>query len=244
MDLENELRQAMADHVTEMSAPRTLAADAKRRHHRTVRRRTAFAVGAAGVVAAVAMIPAYQSFRPQTVGADGPGGQKHRQQTTGTRSASSAPTTPSVASSPSAGSNGGAHSSVKPTPSASSQSSASSAAKTLLGYLPPGIDPAKTCQTAHTGSKETTTCRWTGSSGWVEVRLVRDSGLKVPSDLGLAPPTSKRITLGNHSALRSIGPAITSQIMWIQRHGLGVWVGVSPSLKSSLIRVAESVSVS
>jgi hypothetical protein len=245
MDLENELRQAMADHVTEMSAPRTLAADAKRRHHRTVRRRAAFAVGAAGVVAAVAMIPAYQSFRPETVGADGPGGQQHRQQTTGTgtRSASSAPTTPSVLSSPSAGSNG-AHSSGTPKPSADVRSSASSTAKALLGYLPPGIDPAKTCQTAHTGSKETTTCRWTGSGGWVEVRLVRDSGLKVPSDLGLAPPTSKRIHLGGRSALRSVGPAITSQVMWIQRHGLGVWVGVSPSLNSSLIRVAESVSVS
>jgi hypothetical protein len=32
--------------------------------------------------------------------------------------------------------------------------------------------------------------------------------------------------------------------MWIQRHGLGIWVGVSPSLNNSLIRVAESVSVS
>jgi hypothetical protein len=243
MDLENELRQAMAEHVTEMSAPRTLAADAKRRHHRTVRRRTALAVGAAGVVAAVAMIPAYQSFRPQTVGADGPGGQKHRQQTTGTLPVSPAPTTPSLSSSPSAGSNG-AHSSGTPKRSGGSRGSGSSAVKALLGYLPPGIGPTKTCQTAHTGSKETTTCRWTGSGGWVEVRLVRDSGLKVPSDLGLAPPMSQPIHLRDHSALRSVGPAITSQVMWIQRHGLGVWVGVSPSLSDSLIRVAEGVSVS
>jgi hypothetical protein len=243
MDLENELRQAMAEHVTEMSAPRTLAADAKRRHHRTVRRRAAFAVGAAGVVAAVAMIPAYQSIHPQTVGADGSGGQKHRQQPAGTLPVSPAPTTPPLSSSPSAGSNG-AHSSGRSKRSASPQGSGSAAVRALLGYLPPGIAPAKTCQTAHTGAKETTTCRWTGSGGWVEVRLVRDSGLKVPSDLGLAPPMSKQVRLHDHSALRSAGPAITSQVMWIQRHGLGIWVGVSPSLNNSLIRVAESVSVS
>jgi hypothetical protein len=243
MDLENELRQAMAEHVTEMSAPRTLAADAKRRHHRTVRRRTAFAVGAAGVVAAIAMIPAYQSIRPQTVGADGPGGQKHRQPPAGALPVSPAPTTPSRSSSPSAGSNG-SHSSGKSKHSASPQGSGSAAVKALLGYLPPGIDPAKTCQTARAGAKETTTCRWTGSGGWVEVRLVRDSGLNAPSDLGLAPAVSKQVRLHDHSALRSVGPTITSQVMWIQRHGLGVWVGVSPSLDNSLIRIAESVSVS
>ena len=243
MDLENELRQAMAEHVTEMSAPRTLAAEAKRRHHRTVRRRTAFAVGAAGVVAAVALIPAYQSIRPQTVGADGSEGQKHRQQPAGTLPVSPAPTTPSPSSSPSAGSNG-SHSSGKSKRSAPPQGPGSAAVKALLGYLPPGIGPAKTCQIAHTGANETTTCRWTGSGGWVEVRLVHDSGLKVPSDLGLAPSMSKQVRLHDRSALRSVGPTITSQVMWIQRHGLGVWVGVSPSLNNSLIRVAESVSVS
>jgi hypothetical protein len=241
MDLENELRQAMAEHVTEMSAPRTLAADAKRRHHRTVRRRTAFAVGAAGVVAAVAMIPAYQSIRPQTVGANGSDGRKH-----GPHATATLPTSPSAgptSGSPSAGSNG-VRPSAKPRHPAGTRPSGRSAVTSLLGYLPPGIGPDKTCRTEHAGVKETTTCRWTGSAGWVEVRLVHDSGLRAPADLGLAPPMSKQIRLRDHSALRSVGPAITSQVMWIQRHGLGVWVGVSPSLNSSLIRVAEGVNVS
>src|SRR4051812_8084278 len=111
MDLENELRQAMAEHVTEVSAPRSLAADAKRRHHRTVRRRTALAVGAAGLVVGVAMIPAHQSFRPQTVGADGKGGTKHGVRTTVTPpSASPAPTTPKAhPASPKSGSKGSPH---------------------------------------------------------------------------------------------------------------------------------------
>src|SRR3954469_16236923 len=95
MDLENELRQAMAEHVTEVSAPRSLAADAKRRHHRTVRRRGAFTVGAAALVVGVAMVPAYQSFRPQTVGNNGRSGAKHGARTTVTPSpTSSAPATP------------------------------------------------------------------------------------------------------------------------------------------------------
>jgi hypothetical protein len=115
-------------------------------------------------------------------------------------------------------------------------------AKSLLGYLPQGLT-AKPCETGHVGSKETTTCRWTGSGGWVEVRLVRDSGLAAPADLGLAPPMATQSTVHQHPALRAVGPAIPSQVMWIERHGLGVWVGVSPSLSDRLTRVANSVNV-
>jgi hypothetical protein len=241
MDLENELRQAMAEHVTEVSAPRTLASEAKRRHHRTVRRRTAFAVGAAGVVAGVAMIPAYQSFRPQTVGADGPGGSKHGQHATGTPSAAPSPTVDARSSTPKPGSNG-EHPSAKPKHPSSPRGSGLAMAKALLGYLPQGLT-AKPCETDHVGSKETTICRWTGSGGWVEVRLVRDRRLIVPGDLGLAPPMAKQSKVHDHPALRAVGPAIPSQVMWIERHGLGVWVGVSPSLSDRLTRVANGVSV-
>jgi hypothetical protein len=241
MDLENELRQAMAEHVTEVSASGTLASDAKRRHHRTVRRRTAFAVGAAGVVVGVAMIPAYQSFRPQTVGADGPGGGKHGQRATGTLSAAPTPTVDARSGAPNAGSNG-VHPSSKSKHPSSPRGSGLAMAKVLLGYLPQGLT-AKPCKTDHLGSKETTTCRWTGSGGWVEVRLVRDSGLTVPTDLGLAPPMAKQSTVQGRPALRGGGPAIPSQVMWIERHGLGVWVGVSPSLSGRLTRVADGVNV-
>jgi hypothetical protein len=242
MDLEDELRQAMAEHVTEVSASRTLAADAKRRHHRTVRRRTAFAVGAAGLVVAVAMIPAYQSFRPQTVGADGPGGRSRSPRPTGSSSPVPTPSPSGRASSPTTGSTG-SHSAGSPAKHpGNTQVPGAGAVKALLGYLPKGINPAKTCTTAHSGSRETTTCRWTGSAGWIDVRLIRDSGLKVPADLGLAPPVAEQADVRGHTALRVGAPAMPA-IMWIERNGLGVWVGVSPSLSDRLTRVAEGVHV-
>jgi hypothetical protein len=241
MDLENELRQAMADHVTEMSAPRTLAADAKRRHHRTVRRRAAFAVGAAGVIVAAGMIPAYNTIRPQTVGADDPSGGKHGQQTSRTLSAPPTPSVDARSSSPGAGSKG-SRPSVRPKHPSSARLPSLGTVKALLGYLPHGLT-AKPCTTEHSGSKQTKTCRWSGSGGWIEVRLVRDGGLKVPSDLGLAPSMAKAFPVHGHPGLRADGPALPSQVMWIERHGLGVWVGVSPSLAGSLTRIAEGVNV-
>ncbi|MFB9832213.1 hypothetical protein [Actinoallomurus acaciae] len=241
MDLENELRQAMADHVTDVSAPGTLATDAKRRHHRTVRRRAAFAVGAAGVIVAAGMIPAYHTIRPQTVGADGPAGRKNGQQTARTPSASPTPSVDARSSSPGAGSKG-SPSAERPKRPAADQGPDLGAVKALLGYLPRGLT-AKPCTTEHTGTKETKTCRWSGSTGWIEVRLVHDGGLKTPSDLGLAPPLAKAFRVHGHPGLRSDGPAVPSQIMWIERHGLGVWVGVSPSLGGSITRIADSVNV-
>jgi hypothetical protein len=242
MDLENELRQAMAEHVTEMSAPRTLASEAKRRHHRTVRRRASFAVGAAGVIAAISMIPAYQSIHSQTVGADGPGDKKQGQHTTGTQSVVPSPTMGDRSGSPSNGPKG-SPSPAKPKHSSSSQGPDLGIAKSLLGYRPQGLTPSKPCGTKTAGSKETTSCRWNGPGGWVEVRLIHASGLKGPADLGLAPPLAKHDTVHGHPALRSGGPALPSQIMWIERKGVGVWVEVSPSLGGSLAHVADGVNV-
>jgi hypothetical protein len=243
MDLENELRQAMAEHVTEMSAPRTLASEAKRRHHRTVRRRASFAIGAAGVIAAISMIPAYQSIHSQTVGADGSGGKKQGQQATNSLSATPSPTMGDRSGSPSNGPKG-SHSPAKPKHSSDLQGPDLGIAKSLLGYLPQGLTPSKPCGTKNAGSKQTTTCRWNGPGGWVEVRLIRSSGLKSPADLNLAPPLAKHDTVHGHPALRSDGgPALASQVMWIERKGLGVWVEVSPTLGSSLTHVADGVNV-
>lgn len=241
MDLENELRQAMAEHVTEVTAPRALAAEAKRRHHRTVRRRTAIAVSAAGlVVVGVAMVPAYQSFRPRTVGADGKGGGSHGGQTTVTPPSASSPEPKSPPGSPSSGPKGSHHSPKPKPPSSNVALPGLGAVTSLLGYVPAGIGPDKTCHTDHVGSTKTTSCRWNGSGGWIEVRLVRGSGLKTPSDIGLAPPTAEKARVHGHPALLNRLP---SQVMWIERPGLGVWVGVSPSLSTSLSRVAEGVNV-
>lgn len=239
MDLENELRQAMAERVTEVSAPRSLAAEAKRRHHRTMRRRTAIAVGAAGlVVVGVAMVPAYQSFRPQTVGEDGKDGGRHGGRTVATPPPAPTSTPKPHSGKPGSGPNGSHHSPKSKHPS--TQVPGMGTAKSLLGYVPAGISPDRTCHTDHTGAKETTTCRWSGSGGWVEVRLVHGKSLKSPSDLGLAPPMSQNFQIHGHPALLSRLP---SQVMWIERPGLGVWVGVSPSLSGSLSRVANGVNV-
>lgn len=244
MDLENELRQAMAEHVSEMSAPRALAAEAKRRHHRTVRRRTAFVVGAAGVVVGVAMIPTYQSFRPQTVGADGRAARQHGSHASGSRSASEPPA-PTATARPDETVTGlrSSQPSARPRHSSTAHAPIVGSAGSLLGYLPPGIDPDKTCQTSDLNARQTTTCRWSGSGGWVEVKLVRDGGLQSPADLGLAPPTAIPSQVHGHPALRGGGPTIPSQIMWVERRGVGVWVSVSSSLRSSLTRVAEGVNV-
>jgi hypothetical protein len=239
MDLENELRQAMAEHVTELSAPRTLASEAKRRHHRTVRRRTAFAAGAAGVIVAAAMIPTYTSIRSQTVGADGPGGKSKSRQAAGTPSVVPSPVPTGRTGSPTGPK--GSPSATKSKHSAHLQGPDLGLAKSLLGYLPQGLGPGKTCNTA----KDTTTCRWTGDGSWVEVRLIHNKSLKTPYDLGLAPPLAKAVKVNGHSALEGEGgPAFGSQVMWIERKGLGVWVGVSPSLRDSLSRVANGVNVS
>jgi hypothetical protein len=239
MDLENELRQAMAEHVTEVSAPGTLASDAKSRHHRTVRRRTALAVGAAGlVVVGVAMVPAYQSFRPQTVGADGKEGKAHVGEATGTPAVSPTPSVKAPSGTPGTGSKGSRPS--RPKHPSSPRGPGLGAVTSTLNYLPAGIGRGKTCHTDHAGSQETTTCRWSGSSGWIEVRLIDDAGLNGPADLGLAPPMAKQLMVHGHPALLSELP---SEVMWIERHGLGVWVGVSPSLTNSLTRVADGVNV-
>jgi hypothetical protein len=247
MDLENELRQAMAEQVTGMSAPRTLAHDAKRRHQRTVRRRATVAVAAAGIVVAVAMVPTYQAIRPQPVGAPGPGG---RQSGGGPRAGTDTTTRPAT---PGGGSRSAApkptgeptHAAVPPSRHpAGTHSAVAGVARSLLGYLPAGIRPDGKCDTQDAGHRKTTLCRWTGPAGWIEVRLVHDGTLVSPADMGLAPAVPKYTVVHGHTALRGDGPATLSQIMWIERSGLGVWVGVSPGLSGSLADVADGVHTS
>lgn len=240
MDLENEIRQAMAEHVSEVSASRTLAHDARRRHHRTVRRRAALGVTAAGVAIAAAVMPTYHAFRPQTVGAPGTGVPSTGHSAVGktqppapvggpTSTSSAGPVLPRRSGSPSP------HSQGTPGPGI---------AKVLLRYLPSGVNPKKSCRTEAGGDRTTTTCRWTGSGGWVEVQLVRDKGLVGLSDLGLTTPVPTRISVRGRPALRTDAPSAFSQVTWIEHGGLGVWVKVSPELSGKVTRVADGVRVS
>ncbi|MCO5994647.1 hypothetical protein [Actinoallomurus rhizosphaericola] len=249
MDLEDELRQAMADHVTGVSAPRTLAHEARRRHQRTVRRRATIAVAAAGVVVAIAVIPTYQAIRPQPVSAPGPEGRHAG--TGGTTTAGSAAPSPSTARSngstaPSVSPSAKTHAGTRPSRhpgTGSPRGTAPDVVKALLAYLPDGIDPHDTCHTGETGARRTTTCRWTGPAGWIEVRLVRDDSLKGPGDMGFTPASAQHAEVHGHAALRAAASATFGQVMWIERSGLGVWVGVSPTLGTRLMRVAEGVQV-
>ncbi|MEV5746504.1 hypothetical protein AB0L00_01695 [Actinoallomurus sp. NPDC052308] len=248
MDLEDELRQAMAEHVTGMSAPGTLAHEAKRRHQRTVRRRATVAVAAAGVVVAIAVIPTYQAIRPQPVSAPGPEGRHHG--TGGATTTGSAAPSPSAARSsgstaPSAGPSATTRPGSRPSrhPSNGTHGTVPDIGRALLAYLPAGIDPHDTCHTASTGARRTTTCRWTGPAGWIEVRLVRDDTLKGPGDMGFTPSAAQHTEVHGHTALRAAASATFGQVMWIERSGLGVWVGVGPTLGTHLMRVAEGVRV-
>ena len=248
MDLENELRQAMEEHVTGVSAPGALAHDARRRHQRTVRRRATVAVAAAGIVVAIAVIPTYQAIHPQTVSSQGPAGRH----TGGRKAETAAPATPSPSTAlgsrsapPSASASTPAHPGTRPSRHPTGTHGAvPGAVRALLGYLPSGINPDETCHNDGTGARRTTICRWTGATGWIEVRLVRDKALTGPADMGFAPPMPQHAEVHGHAALRGGGTAAFGQVMWIERSGLGVWVGVSPTLGTKLMRIADGVRVS
>jgi hypothetical protein len=248
MELEDELRQAMAEHVTGVSVPRTLAHEARRRHQRTVRRRATIAVAAAGVVVAIAVIPTYQAIRPQPVSNPGPEG-RHSGAGGAKTLASAAPSPSTARSDASRSSSGGpstpTHSGTRPSrhPGTGTHGTLPQVAKALLSYLPAGINPGKTCDNASTGARHVTTCRWTGPAGWIEVRLVHDDTLHGPADMGFSPPAAQPAKVHGHAALRAAAGAPFGQVMWIERTGLGVWVGVSPTLGTQLMRVADGVQV-
>ena len=240
MDVENELRQAMAEHVSDVSASASLARDVRRGHRRTVRFRALGVAVAAAAVAFAAGMPAYQAFRPEPVGASGvaPGGGRPGGPAlsargpvwpTATPSANSltqiAPRPSTVQTSPDRGSGG-----------------AGQVVRRLLTYLPAGLRQSGSCETARGGGRETTYCRWSGSSGLVELRLIRGSGFGSPSDLGFPPAVPVDVRVHGRPAIRGAGDA-GSQVSWIERPGLGVWIGVSPALNDQLMRIAEGVRV-
>lgn len=234
MDLEKELRQAMAEHVGEVSAPRTLADQARRRHHRTIRRRTAIAGSAAAVVVAAAVLPTYHAFRPRTVDASADRGTP----TAGT----TARAHPSVLAGPPTTKPSAARVSPRPSTSAARhpvKTAGPGTAAVLLRYLPSGIGPGQTCQDGTTGPREITTCRWSGSGGWIEVQLIHDKTLVgLP---GFAMPMAAHATVRGRPALRTDTPL--PQMMWVEHGGLGVLVEVSQQLGDRLTRVAEGVRV-
>jgi hypothetical protein len=246
MDLENELRRAMAEHTADASAPDSLADDVRHRYRRRVTRirTTVGAVAALAVLTAVAPTT-YHSFRadpvsatrtptaaaPSATGSDGP----------------ARPPAPGESRSPRTSENPGAGASQHATPRTTSgaghgSSTPGTSPIPLPGwvtYLPSGLDAAARQPCAEQGG--TTTCRWSGSAGTVEIRVVRSAGMTGPEAFGSLPAVPKPVTVRGRRAFMSEQPGATRQIAWIDRPGVGVVVSAAGSARDQLLRIAEGV---
>jgi hypothetical protein len=249
MDLEKELRQAMAEHVAEAAAPSSLVTDVRRRHRRRVTRiRTTIGVAAAAV-AAIAALPAAEFF---DIGAAAPVGAPTT--TIAPRPATSPPGShaplapgsldPRLASkAPRAGSTG-KPSATPPHSSVGSPGGITGPVDDWLTYLPSGLQPAGPCLDERSATRRTTTCRWTGTGGTLEVQVVRGSGLTSLEDFSAIPPMPRYTSVHGRRAItgeRMLAGGAGGQVMWIERPGTGMFVSVSTPLRSQLMRIAEGV---
>jgi hypothetical protein len=241
MDLENELRQAMSEHVADVSAPESLAAEARRGHHKTVRVRALTITTVAAAVLAIAAMPTYQAFRPEPVGVSGraPSGTPAGGLAPSAPRPVEAPATPSAPAraTPPATRPGTVH-----PPTAPSSHGGGRSGHSPLTYLPSGLRRLDPCATTKVADRQVTSCRWTGSSGLVEIKLVRGP-FAGPSDIGSFPPMSMPARVHDRPAIRGEWPDGGSQVAWVEHPGLGVWVGVGRSLNDQLMRIAEGVRV-
>ncbi|TDC63202.1 hypothetical protein E1200_23135 [Actinomadura sp. GC306] len=249
MDLESELRRAMAEQVAGTTAPASLAADVKRRHRRRRARMHAAAGAAAVTVAALALIPAYQSFRATPAGNPGTarpanGGPAPEQPERPPAPGSSAP--PSAKGEPGAGAS--PRSTARPAPGGSAEGTrkpgpggAAGGLPGWIGYVPDGLTAAGPCTVTGGAERETTTCKWRGSPGWLEITVVKGSGLTGPRDLMTSPGLPGRTSVRGAPALTADRPGSGRQISWLARPGVGVTVAGGGPVESRLMRIAEGV---
>ncbi|MFG1998896.1 hypothetical protein ACGFNU_07095 [Spirillospora sp. NPDC048911] len=247
MDLESELRTAMAEHTAEASAPASLATTVRHRHRRRVTRiRTAAGVAAVAAVA-IAVVPSYRSFHagpvsasrtPTSTGpaalppgpdkppAPGPSRPPHSTEGPGagsTRHPASPGATP--------GDRGG------PLPTGGG------AAKlpAWVTYLPSGLSATAPCSTRRSARESTTTCRWRGPSGSVEVRVVRGTGFAGPESLGTFPGVPTPADVRGRRAIMADRPDASRQIAWLDRPGVGVLVVAGGAVRDRLLQIAEGI---
>ncbi|MEU8123539.1 hypothetical protein AB0C21_32895 [Spirillospora sp. NPDC049024] len=248
MDLESELRKAMAEQVAGATASQSLVADVKRRHRRRKARVHAAAGVAAASVAALALVPTYQSFRAT------PAGDSETTRPSNTVSALQLPERPpasGVPGSPSPKGTSEAGASQKPQEHGSSGDGHAPSKPGLPGavgklpqwitYLPAGLTSTGPCDVARSAGRETTTCTWRGSGGWVEIALVKGDGLTGPQDLMRAPGVPGHTSVHGMPALTGDRPDSARQISWMARSGVGVTVTAAGTAKDRLMRIAEGV---
>ncbi|MGP4024613.1 hypothetical protein [Actinomadura sp. 3N407] len=249
MDLESELRRAMAEQVAEATASPSLVVDVKRRHRRRKARMHAAAGVAAASVAALALVPTYQSFRATPAGnseTSRPTGgvSEHRQP--------ERPPAPGLSESPSAKEKPGAGTSRAPEAHPSAGGSPVNPEKPGIGgavddlprwiaYVPGGLTATGPCAVSDGPKRETTTCEWRGSAGWLEIAVVKASGLADPRDLMKTPGIPGRTTVRGLPALTGDRPGSGRQISWLARPGVGVTVSGGGSVEKQLMRIAEGV---
>ncbi|MGI8329709.1 hypothetical protein ACRYCC_07065 [Actinomadura scrupuli] len=245
MDLERELRLAMAEHLDGAKAPEELATAVSRRHHRrVVRIRTTVAVVAAGAAVAVAA-PTYHAVKATPAGGErrlpthrpaGPSPERARPPAAGVTPAAPSPTGPAGVPAPAA--TGGPQGGHQPKPSGRPELSSPSS---WVTYLPPGLKPAGPCLPGGTAGRPSTTCRWSHGTDWFTVDVVRAPSLTRPEELGVASALARHTTVHGHQALSVRSPDGGGRTVWIERPGVGVVVVVSRALNDRLPRIAGGV---
>ncbi|XRQ06225.1 hypothetical protein ACN3XK_58350 [Actinomadura welshii] len=249
MDLESELRKAMAERVAGESASPSLAADVKRRHRRRKARVHAAAGVAAAAVAVLALLPAYQSFRATpagNAGADRPAGggpapvQPERHPAPGPSASPSAKGEPGAGTSPERGTRPPSAGTGKD-PREPGGGGAAADLPRWIAYIPAGLTASGPCEVTRGSGRETTECAWRGGGGWLEIAVVKGSGLTDPRDLLKAPGLPGRTSVRGRPAFTGDRPGSGRQISWMARPGVGVTVAGGGSVKAQLMRIAEGV---
>ncbi|MEU5876724.1 hypothetical protein [Spirillospora sp. NPDC047279] len=246
MDLESELRQAMAEHTAEASAPPSLAARVRHRHRRRQRRnRTALGIAAVAVTA-IAAVPSYKSFQAEPVSSVGPSASGGAATPSPPGTAAQPPVPGPAPSSRSAGpGTGPSHRPSGPgKPGDHGLPLPPGKAPRLpawVTYLPSGLTADGPCGTERGAHDTTTTCRWRGPSGSVEVRVIRGSGFTGPESLASFPAVPAPAAVRGQRAIMGDRPDAGRQIAWLDRPGVGVLVIVGGAARDRLLRIAEGV---
>ncbi|TDD68135.1 hypothetical protein E1298_38745 [Actinomadura rubrisoli] len=110
-----------------------------------------------------------------------------------------------------------------------------------MTFLPGGLAASGPCAVTGGAGRKTTTCKWRGNAGWVEIVVVRGNGFG-PEDLSPMPGVPGRTSVRGMPALTADRPDAGRQISWLARPGLGVIVKAGGgSAKDQLMRIAEGV---
>jgi len=230
MDLEAELRAAMAAHVSDVDAPAELAAAVRARHRRRTARIRATVATAVVMAAGMAGWPAYHAVHAT------PAGSGHPLLTA----------SPSAGPVPSGRSHGATSMPVPPgrprtSPRSSSAVPSHSTGPTRPGvswvtYIPGRLKPAGACHSTRVTGFPATICEWTGASDWLKIQVVRSPALLRAEQLGLGALTSRPTTVHGQPALATPG-----HLAWIERPGVGILVSSDLPLDPQLPKIADGI---